>query len=392
MGKNGDSGSTSGPPMVPIRSTTGWTPLPWRLCVVSGSTAFLKATIRCGSSAAGSGSSSCQRVSVRPAYTPMLLATANLRTPQVRAASSALSTPVVSVRKKQTGSSSGRLPATWTMSLMSWRPARARKASRSVTSRGSTVTPPARNDGTSVRWCAVTTTSCPRSTSARAVWAPIMPSPPVTRIIGPPRSGGGSRRELMEEAATGAQQDGHLVEDHLVDEVRFQPGGQHAAAHEGDVLALGGLACRRDRVLDAGGDERLRLADLGRGPVAEDEESRRRVRATASPMAGVLVGGAPRDSRPHSFRDGVKEPSARLTQPESVEHLARRVPVGVPVEEHGRVTETASELLVAVGSSTTDIAVDRDGVGAEDLAHVSPSLLIRWLGGSRRIGAGRRRS
>ena len=27
-------------------------------------------------------------------------------------------------------------------------------------------------------------------------------------------------RELMEEAATGAQQDGHLVEDHLVDEVR----------------------------------------------------------------------------------------------------------------------------------------------------------------------------
>jgi hypothetical protein len=37
-------------------------------------------------------------------------------------------------------------------------------------------------------------------------------------------------RELMEEAVTGAQQDGHLVEDHLVDEVRFQRGGQHAAA------------------------------------------------------------------------------------------------------------------------------------------------------------------
>lgn len=89
--------------------------------------------------------------------------------------------------------------------------------------------------------------------------------------------------------------------------------------------------------------------------------------ATASPMAGVLVGGAPRDSRPHSCRDGVEEPSARLTQAESVEHLARRVPVGVPVEEHGRVTETASELLVAVGSATTDIAVDRDGVGAEGL-------------------------
>ena len=99
MWKNGDSGSTSGPQIVPIRSTTGWTPLPWRLCVVSGSTAFLKATIRCGSAVVGSARSSCQGISVRPTYTPRLLATANLRTPQVRAASSALSRPVVSVRK-----------------------------------------------------------------------------------------------------------------------------------------------------------------------------------------------------------------------------------------------------------------------------------------------------
>ena len=120
---NGDSGSTSGPQMVPIRSTTGWTPLPRRLCVVSGSTAFLKATITCGSSAVGSASSSCQGISARPAYTPRLLATANLRTPQVRAASSALSRPAVSVRKKRTGSSSGMEPARWTMSLMSWRSA-----------------------------------------------------------------------------------------------------------------------------------------------------------------------------------------------------------------------------------------------------------------------------
>ena len=29
-------------------------------------------------------------------------------------------------------------------------------------------------------------------------------------------------RELMEEAATGAQQDGHLVEDKLVDEPRLE--------------------------------------------------------------------------------------------------------------------------------------------------------------------------
>lgn len=54
-------------------------------------------------------------------------------------------------------------------------------------------------------------------------------------------------------------------------------------------IVPGGLACGRDGVLDTGGDERLRVADLGRGPVAEDKEWRRRVRATASPMAGVLV-------------------------------------------------------------------------------------------------------
>jgi peptide/nickel transport system permease protein len=70
---------------------------------------------------------SCQGISVRPMYTPRLLATANLWTPQVWAASSALSRPVASVRKKRTGSSSGMVPARWTMSLMSWRPARARR-------------------------------------------------------------------------------------------------------------------------------------------------------------------------------------------------------------------------------------------------------------------------
>src|SRR5580704_13663014 len=78
--------------------------------------------------------------------------------------------------------------------------------------------------------------------------------------------------ELLEEAAAGAQQDGHLVEDDLVDEARFQRGGQYAAAHEGDVLVAGDRAGCGDGVLDAAGDEGLRLADLGRGPVAEDEE------------------------------------------------------------------------------------------------------------------------
>src|SRR5579859_1411616 len=101
----------------------------------------------------------------------------------------------------------------------------------------------------------------------------------------------------MEEAAAGAEQDGHLVEDQLVDQARFQRGGQRAAAHDGDVLVAGGRAGGGDGVLDPGGDEGLRLADLGRGPVAEDEERRRRVPAAASPVPGVLVGGPSRYRR-----------------------------------------------------------------------------------------------
>ena len=68
--------------------------------MVSGSTAFLNATINSGRSAVGSARSSCQGTSVRPMYTPRLEATAHLRTPHVRAASNALNRPVVSVRKK----------------------------------------------------------------------------------------------------------------------------------------------------------------------------------------------------------------------------------------------------------------------------------------------------
>lgn len=64
--------------------------------------------------------------------------------------------------------------------------------------------------------------------------------------------------ELAEEAVTAAEQDGHLVEDHLVDQARLQRGGQHPAAHEGDVLveldrASGAFAEAR-RAADAAGD------------------------------------------------------------------------------------------------------------------------------------------
>ena len=123
MGKNGDSGSTSGPQIVPIRSTTGWMPLPCRLCVVSGSTAFLKATIRCGSGAVGSASSSRQAGlgatgvhaeaagDGEPAHAPGAGGVQRVeQAGRVRA-------------EEATGSSPGMEPARWTMSLISWRSA-----------------------------------------------------------------------------------------------------------------------------------------------------------------------------------------------------------------------------------------------------------------------------
>ena len=73
-------------------------------------------------------------------------------------------------------------------------------------------------------------------------------------------------RELMEEAAAAAEQDGHLVQDELVHEPRLERLGDQAATHQGDVLVAGGRAGCADGILDAAGDEGLRLADLGRGP------------------------------------------------------------------------------------------------------------------------------
>ena len=65
MRKNGDSGSTSGPQSVPIRARPADAGA-LEPCVTSGSAAFLKATIRCGSAAVGSARSSVQR-DLRPA-------------------------------------------------------------------------------------------------------------------------------------------------------------------------------------------------------------------------------------------------------------------------------------------------------------------------------------
>ena len=61
----------------------------------------------------------------------------------------------------------------------------------------------------------------------------------------------------LEERPAAAEQDRHLVQDQLVDEPGFERRGHDSAAHQRDVLVAGELAGSGDRVLDAGGDERL---------------------------------------------------------------------------------------------------------------------------------------
>ena len=65
------------------------------------------------------------------------------------------------------------------------------------------------------------------------------------------------------------------MQDQLVDESGGERLGHQPAAHQRDVLVACGLAGRGDRVLDAGRHQRLRVADLRRGPVAEDERGAR---------------------------------------------------------------------------------------------------------------------
>src|SRR5918997_525373 len=87
-----------------------------------------------------------------------------------------------------------------------------RKAAWSAVSRGSTATrpsaPPARNSGSSLDRCAVTTTASPRSSSARAVCDPIDPRPPVMSVgmAGQPKPGAahGLERVGHPEARTAA--------------------------------------------------------------------------------------------------------------------------------------------------------------------------------------------
>src|SRR4029450_3024820 len=94
-----------------------------------------------------------------------------------------------------------------------------------------------------------------------------------------------TRMRSWRSAATLIGRSCHGSSDDLVAEVGHAGGrdGLHqpeaAVLGGGAVVVRGGLAGGRDGVLDAGGDQRLRLADLGGGPVAEDEQRRRRVRA-----------------------------------------------------------------------------------------------------------------
>src|SRR5690349_22224225 len=172
--------------------------------------------------------------------------------------------------------------------------------------------------------------------------------------------------QRLEERTAAAEQDRHLVQDHLVDQSRLQRFGSDAAAHQGYVLVAGDLAGGLDRILDPGRDEGLAAGHRRRRPVAEDEQRRGRVWTSAVTEAfGIVVRVATRERYADPTGQRVENPGARLAQPESVEHLTGNVAAAQPVEEHAAVAQPAPGARIATG----DVAVDRDRVVAEDLAH-----------------------
>jgi hypothetical protein len=164
-------GRPRGPQIVPMRSLTTSNPALCPINVVNSSAVFLNAWIWCGAKT-GNGASSRQGTSSTPTYTPMELATENRLTPHSVAALSALSRAADSERRYSTGS--GRLncvAARCTIPVMSCRFPMSRKATPSVVSRGSMTTrllgSYAKNSGSRVDRCAVSTTVSPKSRSAR---------------------------------------------------------------------------------------------------------------------------------------------------------------------------------------------------------------------------------
>jgi hypothetical protein len=89
--------------MVPIRRLTVSNPALSPASAANNSAVFLNTGIWCGAST-GRGASSRNATSSTPAYTPMVLAKENRRTPHVLAALSALSKPRVSAPTYSTGS------------------------------------------------------------------------------------------------------------------------------------------------------------------------------------------------------------------------------------------------------------------------------------------------
>src|SRR5215212_10461961 len=173
----------------------------------------------------------------------MLLATAKRRTPQLRATSSALRSIAVFLRMNAIASGSSRATAArWTIPVIWCRSPMARRASRSARSACSTATRPSRKDGVAARRCRLTTTGSPRSASASAVWAPIEPNPPVTRIIASPDAAEGARHpglEVHEGDPGGPHGDACHARSRLVDLgeiVRSLLGAEEAAGGLG-VLA-----------------------------------------------------------------------------------------------------------------------------------------------------------
>ena len=166
----------------------------------------------------------------------------------------------------------------------------------------------------------------------------------------------GSILEVVEEADAFSEDDWHEVEVQLVDESRGESLPRHVAAHHAHVPAAGGFLGEIDRPLQALGDEDEGQLVRVLGRVVGDDEERPVEGRRAAPAVRCVVGVAADDYRADSSDERVEDLTALVGE---VQRLAL-----VALEEPG--IEPAHLAVRA-----RHVAVERDGVGAEDGAHAA---------------------
>jgi len=161
-------------------------------------------------------------------------------------------------------------------------------------------------------------------------------------------------RHVAEEPDAVAEQHGHQLDPHLVEQPRVQRLPRDRPGVDADDLVARGRLRLSDRALDAVGDERerciirrwsLRERPLGRRPMREDEH-RNAERVEAAPSLRLVELPPPDDQRSRAVPDLAEVLRARLRRrehPSAADGRELDVAVEVPVEERtdvaGRVRD-----------------------------------------------------